>query len=343
MKPHNETMTQRLFACALLAGVALAQPSAEIDNGQLRAKLYLPDAAHGFYRGTRFDWSGTIYSLKYQGHEYYGPWFNRTDPKIRDFIYEGSEIVAGPCSSTTGPADEFSPLGWDSAKPGGTFVKIGVGALRKPEEGRYESFRLFEIADGGKWSVRKSRTSVEFTHRLTDRASGYGYLYRKVVRLSPGAPEMILEHSLKNTGRLALDTSVYNHNFLILDGNPPGAGMTIAAPFEIRSQRPPRKELAGIHGKQIAYAKALEGRDVAACPIEGFGASADDHRFRIEDTKAGIGMSLAGDRPLHRVALWSIRSVMAVEPFVAIAVEPGREFTWKTTYRYYTLSDPNRD
>jgi len=28
---------------------------------------------------------------------------------------------------------------------------------------------------------------------------------------------------------------------------------------------------------------------------------------------------------------------MAIEPFVAVAVEPGSEFTWKTTYRYYTL------
>jgi hypothetical protein len=23
-------------------------------------KLYLPDAEHGFYRGTRFDWSGVV-------------------------------------------------------------------------------------------------------------------------------------------------------------------------------------------------------------------------------------------------------------------------------------------
>ena len=40
-------------------------PQAEITNGQLRVKLYLPDANSGFYRATRFDWSGMIYSLLY--------------------------------------------------------------------------------------------------------------------------------------------------------------------------------------------------------------------------------------------------------------------------------------
>ena len=43
-----------------------AFPEAQISNGQIRAKLYLPDARRGFYRSTRFDWSGVIASLEYQ-------------------------------------------------------------------------------------------------------------------------------------------------------------------------------------------------------------------------------------------------------------------------------------
>jgi hypothetical protein len=35
--------------------------------------------------------------------------------------------------------------------------------------------------------------------------------------------------------------------------------------------------------------------------------------------------------------LWSIRSVLAMEPFIAIAIEPGQEFSWTTTYEYFTL------
>ena len=33
-------------------------PTATIANDQLRASIYLPDAKAGYYRGTRFDWSG---------------------------------------------------------------------------------------------------------------------------------------------------------------------------------------------------------------------------------------------------------------------------------------------
>src|SRR3974390_2796609 len=43
-------------------------PRTEITNGQLHVKLYLPDAKGGYYRATRFDWSGVIASLEYKGH-----------------------------------------------------------------------------------------------------------------------------------------------------------------------------------------------------------------------------------------------------------------------------------
>ena len=46
----------------------------------MRAKLYLPDAQQGYYRATRFDWSGQIASLESQGHNYFGQWFEKYDP-----------------------------------------------------------------------------------------------------------------------------------------------------------------------------------------------------------------------------------------------------------------------
>jgi len=51
-------------------GASMATPTAEISNGQLRAKLYLPDAQRGFYRSTRFDWSGVITSLECKRHQF---------------------------------------------------------------------------------------------------------------------------------------------------------------------------------------------------------------------------------------------------------------------------------
>jgi hypothetical protein len=329
--------TSLMLVFAGLSGAADA-PTAEIQNGELRAKIYLPDAKDGFYKGTRFDWSGVIFSLTYKGHEFYGPWFTKTDPNTRDFVYDGNDIVAGPCSATTGPVDEFQPIGFERAKAGETFIKIGVGALRKGNDNKYDNYFMYPVADGGKWTVRKGRDYAEFTQQLVDLSSGYAYIYKKTVRLSrAGAPEMVLEHSLKNTGSNRIETSVYNHNFLIMDGQAPGPGLTMTVPFAIETSRPPNKELAEVSGKQLAYLKPLQGKDVVFFPVEGFSGSAEDHQIKIENSKLKIGMSITGDKRLQKAQLWSIRSVMSIEPFVAVAVEPGSEFTWKTTYRYYEL------
>ena len=106
-------------------------PEAEISNGMVTAQLYLPDAQNGYYRGTRFDWSGQIASLRVGRREYFGQWFDKYDPKIHDAIM--------------GPVEEFltgdTSLGYQEAPVGGTFVRIGVGVLRKPEDRAYERFR----------------------------------------------------------------------------------------------------------------------------------------------------------------------------------------------------------
>jgi hypothetical protein len=315
---------------------AAEYPQAEISAGQIHATLYLPDAAKGYYRGTRFDWSGVVAALEFKGHNYYGPWFQRMDPKVYDFVYAGPDIVASTCSASVGPVEEFAPLGYDEAKPGDTFIKIGVGALRKPRQAAYDAYYIYEIADAGQWTVRKGPGWIEFIQKISD-PSGYGYVYRKTVRLSKDKPEMILEHSLRNTGRRRIETSVYDHNFLVLDKQPPGPDFLVALPFAIRTDEPPDKNLAEIRGNQIVYLKALVEQDRVATPIQGFSSSPKDYDIRIENRSVGAGMRIRGDRPLSKMYFWSIRSVLSVEPFVAVTIEPGSEFTWKLSYDFYTL------
>ena len=75
----------------LLAMIQAATPDATppqetISNGAIRATLHLPNPEKGYYRGTRFDWSGQISSLEYRGHNYFGKWFERYDAKLHDAI-----------------------------------------------------------------------------------------------------------------------------------------------------------------------------------------------------------------------------------------------------------------
>ena len=87
------------------------------------ATLFLPDAETGYYRGARFDWAGQISELKYRGHSFFGQWFEKYDPYLHDAIM--------------GPVEAFDPIGYETAEPGGTYVKIGIGALEKPDDKNY--------------------------------------------------------------------------------------------------------------------------------------------------------------------------------------------------------------
>src|SRR3954470_7673488 len=188
-------------------------PHLDISNGLITARITPPNPQHGFYRGTRFDQAGVVTSLRLKGRDFYGPWFDRTAPEVLDYAYDAQDrVVAGPDSATSGPVEEFAPLGFEP-KPG-TFVKIGVGLLRQPDAQPYDHYRHYEIVDPGKRTTKVTRDSVSFTQTLA--SGGTAYTYEKTLRLVPGKPELVIEHRLRNTGSKPIHTTVYDHNFLKL-------------------------------------------------------------------------------------------------------------------------------
>ena len=338
-----------LFTLALAATLsftcAAQNPTATITNGKVKATLYLPDADTGYYRGTRFDWSGVVSSLEYAGHSYYNLWYSKIRPDVSDYIYEGDDILTGPCTNMLGVPEEFTnanhtALGWEDAEVGGNFIKIGIGALRKPDDKPYNNYRLYDIANGGKWTVNKTASSVEFTQDLTDPDSGYGYVYRKRVSLTPGKPQLVLEHSLRNTGKRTISTSVYDHNFMNIDKQPTGPGLVIKFGFHaemLPTAEPELLKLLSFSPNQITPAKTFTGQDKAAAQVRGFGPDAKGYDIRFEDHRSGAGVRATSDRPISKIGVWGIRSVISAEPFIDMTIEPGHEFTWKITYDYYTL------
>lgn len=315
-----------MLLCGLPVLMAAADfPEARISNGPIEAKLYLPNAQKGYYQGTRFDWSGVIYSLRYQGHEYFGQWFEKYDPKTHDAIM--------------GPVEEFLTrdvgLGYEEVKPGGNFIRIGVGIVKKPDEAAYQRFRTYEIVDPGKRSIRKGKEWIEFTHVLTSD-TGYAYVYTKTVRLAKGRPVMTLEHSLRNTGKKVIETSVYDHNFFVMDGQPTGPESIVRFPFEAHAKAD-LKNLADVHKDELVYRQELEKGQSVFTELDGFGATSKDYDIRLENRKAGTGVRIIGDKPIEKLIFWSIRKTFCPEPYINMRIEPGKESVWKITYEFYTL------
>lgn len=296
-------------------------PEAEISNGKITAKLYLPDADKGYYRGTRFDWSGVIYSLRTKNHEYFGKWFPRYDPKLHDAIM--------------GPVEEFktkeSGLGFEEAKPGETFVRIGVGVLKRPDEKPFDAFHTYDIVDSGKRSMRKGKNWIEFTHELND-GRGYAYRYTKRIEIVKGKPEMVISHRLKNAGKKPIETSQYNHNFFVMDQQPSGPDSKVKFPFDLKLAQEPRDQLADLRGGEIVYKQELQPGQSVYRQLSGFGKTASDYNIHLANAKAGTAVHIVGDQPLSKLVFWSIRTTFCPEPYVDLKAEPGKEVKW--TYRY---------
>jgi hypothetical protein len=317
----------RLFTAMLLAILQTSAPvppapSATIANAQLRATIYLPDAKAGYYRGARFDWSGQVSSLTWNGHEYFGQWFAHYDPTLHDAIQ--------------GPVEEFltgdSALGYAEAAPGGTFVRIGIGVLRKPAgEASLQRFGRYEIVDHGRWTTTPGADRIEFVHELKE-AAGYAYRYRKVLRLE--GDSLILEHELTNAGTKPITTSVYNHNFFTLDRKNTGPDVVVRFPFAPKAARP-LNDLAEIRGREIAFLRELQPKENVFSELEGFGPTAADAGFEMENRATGAGVRVAGDRPLQKLLFWSAVKTVCPEPYVDVSVAVGATTTWRTTYTFY--------
>ena len=328
---------------AVPLGPALAAaPKVQIGNGLIRATLLVPDAERGFYKGHRFDWAGQVSSLKLGNQEFYGPWFDKLSQQARDVVYDGDQLIAGPHTATFGPVEEFDlnvpPPGFAQAAPGGTFLKPGVGALRRPDDAPYSSFRRYDYVDPGVRTLRRTSRSVEFRHRVST-ADGWGYDYVKRLSLTPGKPQLVIDHTLRNTGRNAIGTTVYNHNFLTFGGVGIGPELTVTTPYEIKTTRPlPADAAARLERNRLVYLRRLVDRDRVSTSLEGFGPTAADHRFRIECAPLRAGVEIVGDRPLSQVQVWSIRTNVSVEPFVRLDIAPGQTARWSHTNTYWAGS-----
>src|SRR5215472_1881075 len=274
------------LAAAIMTGQTYpgSYPETEISKGTLRIKIYLPDAEKGFYRGRRFDWAGVIASLEYKGHTYFGPFFEKFDPAVAD-VEIGNPVVAGIASAASGPVEEFigadeSALGYSTARAGGTFCKIGVGALRKIDNAPYSSYVNYPVVNGGKRSVRSGPDWIEFAQQV-DCGSGYGYAYIKTIRLEKDEPVMTIEHRLLNRGVKAIETLVYDHNFLTIDRGPTGPAIEVAFPFSPKPTKP-IDALAEVEGKRLVFPRLLKGSDTFYSEFSGFGDGPSDYEIRVE-------------------------------------------------------------
>ena len=315
-------------------------PKALLTNGKLNALVFLPDATNGYYRSTRFDWSGVVGCVSLNGHTFFGEWFTQYDPLKNDSItgpVEEFRTDDGPMGYNALHPGELSvrpgAIGYREARPGETFLKPGVGVLAKVDDSPYQFGGAYPIVDTGSWRVKVRKRSVRFRQVLRG-PEGYAYVYEKTLTLNKDEPVMTLRHSLKNTGKKAIETYVYDHDFFMLDGKPTGPGMIVHFTFEPK----PVGEIgsaAKIEGKDLVYVDELAPRKGVAGYLTGYSGDVRDFDFTAEDTRSKIGVQQTSDHSLARLYFWSTQKTICPEGYIKLNVAPGETSHWTLRYRFF--------
>lgn len=295
-------------------------PTASISNEHVDMKLYLPDAEHGYYRATRFDWSGIIYSLQAGGHQYVEEWKKSHDPLVHEDL--------------TGPADSYGDPGpgFDEAEIGGEFIRIGVGALEKSDE-EYAWDKTYKIIDHGLWEVDQGKDWIEFTHSL-QRESGWAYVYIKRIELMKDDPGFSIIHTLKNKGNKAIHTNQFNHNFFVMDQEITGPDFSLEFPFNLSSEEYDT-DLVELKENKLLIKKEISEGSIYL-HLDGFGETAADNQVKIVNQKTGAGVQISVDKPLQKVVFWAIATTLCPEPYIQLDVAPGEKEIWTSEYKLFT-------
>lgn len=263
-----------------------------------------------FYQGTRFDWLGIVKSLEFEDTSYVDEWFTVHDPKNHEHV--------------CGPAEVFSPIGYDKAVVGGTFFLPGVGLLVKADDKPYSEFTYYPIADRGTCSLDATTEKAVYRQHI----SGV-YDYEKSIEITSDN-SFAVRHKITNLSSELFESEVYCHNFFTMGTQNVTKGREIIVPFIPEGKFQRENDFVVLEGSTFRYTRDLGN------PFDSV-----KYFFDNKDTSSGWSFeyresdrSVKGscDKPFSHTVIWNNSRVACYEPYINISIAPGESFSW--TYSY---------
>jgi len=187
-----------------------------IKNERLKVNFTISGEA---YNGTRFDRMGMIKEVILDN---------------KDTFHASESLIDGQGSDGQGFYNEFGieePIGYDEIGVGEQFLKIGVGALTKFSNNKYDFFHDYEV-ELFLYDVEAKEDSITFISE-SKPINGYAVKYVKTVSLDHN--EMVIEYALTNTGQKNIDTTEYCHNFVAINNQPIGPEYELKFSYPLES------------------------------------------------------------------------------------------------------------
>lgn len=290
----------------------------ELRNEQLHVMLDQP--GHG-YRGSRFDWTGFIRQIQYKDH---AP------------LCAPESLIPGQGSGGEGLCSEFGlnhlPA-YETCAVGGLFPKIGVGWLRRVDEGPrriifdypIEIPAIFETVD----LSDQNQTGLRLISRLPEH-QGFSCVSTRTVRLIDN--RLIMDIQLENTGSQPIVLDEYCHNFLSLDRIGQQSDYELRLGIDHQGVIEPRGDCS-IDGRLIHRDATMKGEFYFQLrPVPG--QDEPDMIWQLKRRPDGLVMQDVSQLDMEYMAFWGKEHVISPEVFVALNLAPGQIKTWTRQYHF---------
>jgi hypothetical protein len=279
MKPIRRGVVAVALALAALLARAEEYPKSTLQKGDVSIDLYLPDPHKGFYQGLRYDHSGMVAQGRWHGHTFFGELMKPHDPKVHDH--------------GAGTVEEFGmelhrPLGYDAAKVGEPFLKIGVGVLTKSDDPKgYGFYKDYKVIEWPAWRVTSGADWAEFAQSASLPGGRVGYDLVKRVEVTADGFRIV--RRLKNTGSEGWATDHYGHNYISIDEKPVGPEYVVKVGYEPKVAEQRGAVETTVKGREVRVPGVLPEGKAVWTRLEGFGDTPRDNVMRVEHDGAGVG------------------------------------------------------
>jgi hypothetical protein len=314
----------------------------QLTSSRLAVEIAPPGTV---YTGTRFDWSGFITQVTLDGrHTFCMP----------------ESLEPGKGTGGIGLCSEFGnelAVGYDEALPGEPFPKLGIGLLKRPDEGRYNFFRPHEIVERFPIQVEASSDQAHFVVEPLE-CNGYAARLERTIRLDENT--LTLASTLENVGRKPLLTHEYCHNFLGLDRFPIGPDYHLEFPQPVQLEPPPAQfyrmappwlrwlprpilkwvidryirsmaQVMQVHGRQITWKHTPKGFFFSR--LQGF-QPRREAQWTLRHAPTGLTVSESDDFPPSRLVVWGVAHVVSAEVYIDLNLPVGERQTWSRRYGF---------
>lgn len=297
-------------------------PFIKLSNGILDALVFIPDKGKGYYRSSRFDWSGFMAQVEFKRHTFFQDWTEKDRPG--NGYHDPLNTAAG-----TGIAEEFrDPLGYEKAVAGDPFLKIGIGLLQKLNKNKYFFAENYKILYTGEWKTSSGSDWILFEQSINTEL-GYSYIYSKKISLTIREPEISVFHSLKNTGTLQIISNTYCHNFFCFDKDIPGTNYSLqfCNPIELSDSL---KAKVSLDGNSIHLLNNIKEKDTVAGAL----TTGSGYGFTLSNATTGTKVIVSGDNPLSSFYVYISLQSLCPEPMIDLNIDPGSKQEWTIHYRF---------